>query len=107
MSSVAQFGAVAAAKPAFVVTPVRKTIKKSFARFNKEEHKSEVEERDVTVDGWNVRFLRGHEIFIDSEAELRRLGFTGPVPIIGKTQGSEEEEVIAVMPSTLPDTKGV
>lgn len=101
MSAIAQYGAVSEMRPAFTVTPAHKTITKNFATFDRELRKSEVVPKQVEVDGFMVKCYRGHEMFIETESELRRLGFTGAIPMIGKVGNSDEEQVVGVMPSTI------
>lgn len=101
MSAIAQMGPVTEMRPAFTVTPTRRKMVKNIAKFDRELRKSEVTPIEVEVDGYMVRCYRGHEMFIDSLAELRRLGFTGDVPMIGKVGTSDEEMIVGAMPSML------
>lgn len=76
-------------RPAFVVRPIEGEFEKEVVKYQKDS--AGKPERVVTkrkfTNGFMVYFPRGHSIFVETEAELERLGFTKDSPLVDMNSG--------------------
>jgi hypothetical protein len=68
------------ARPAFTITPVKRTRVETRAK--KDDQGFVTYEHEVEEDGFMVKTRRGDEVFLSSLAEVKRLGLDKLVPLI-------------------------